>query len=150
MGNQVIDSTEMLHPILADCIERIKESVIHKHSMPFKVFETGRSHERHQTLLSKGRTQNVFSKHLFDLDANPPLYSVAVDYVFYDGKWSWNLRDQTILSWYVLFGNLVLDCCPELKWNGNSRKSTNYTHFELRESTVIDNIEKYPCVLHLS
>jgi len=150
MSNKVIKELDMVHPVLVNSIAKIQSDVINKYNAPFRLFETGRTHERQQALLLKGRTQNVFSKHLFNLDMDVPIYSVAVDYVFYDGKWSWNLRDQTILSWYVLFGNLILDCCPELKWNGNSRKSTNYTHFELRESTVIDNIEKYPCVLHLS
>lgn len=150
MSNNVINSSDSLHPILKESCVKIQTEVIGKYSMPFKLFETGRTHERHQSLLLKGRTQNVFSKHLFSIGGDIPLYSVAVDYVFYNGKWSWNLRDQTVMSWYLLFGNLVLDCCSELQWNGNSRKSTNYTHFQLREDIVIGNIEKYPCVLHLS
>ena len=149
MSNNVLNNLDLLHPILTECCRRIQTDVIGKYNIHFKVFETGRTHERHQSLLTKGRTQNVFSKHLFNLEKENPLYSVAVDYVFYNGKWSWNLRDQTIMSWYLLFGNLVLDCCPELQWNGNSRKSTNYTHFQLRQDVIVDNIEKYPCILHL-
>ena len=67
-------------------------------------------------------------------------------YVFYDEKWSWNLRDSTIMSWYILFGNLVLDLCPELSWRGFNRKNVNYCHFELRQAIIIDNLDKFPCV----
>lgn len=148
MSTQVNSSLTMLHPILVGCCERIQTEVIAKHNIPMKLFETGREHDRHQHLLSKGRTQNVFSKHLYNMENNPPLYAVAVDYVFYNGKWSWNLRDQTILSWYTLFGNLVLDVCPELQWSFFDRKSSNYTHFELRQDLIIENYEKYPCILH--
>lgn len=150
MSNQVLDDINLLHPVLKDISSRIKIDIIQKYSMPFKLFETGRTHERHQTLLSKGRTQNMFSKHVFSLEGDIPLYSEAMDYVFYDGRWSWNLRDNTIKSWYELFGNLVLDCCNEIKWGGTSRKSMNYTHFELKENVIIENIEKYPCIMHLS
>jgi hypothetical protein len=150
MSNNVTNSLDMAHPILRELCNKINAQVIAKHNAPFKLFETGRTHERHQSLISKGRTQNIFSKHLYYLDGETPMYSIAVDYVFYDGKWSWNLRNQTVLSWYLLFGNLVLDCCSELQWGGNFRKTTNYTHFQLKEDVVLENIDTYPCILHLS
>lgn len=149
MSTQVQTSLDMLHPIMKECCKRIQLEVIHKYNAPFKIFETGRTHERQQHLLNKGRTQNPLSKHLYSLDNDPPLYSVAVDYVYYkEIKWSWNLRDQTIMSWYSLFGNLVLDCCPELEWGANNRKSMNYTHFQLREDVVVEYFSKFPCIIH--
>ena len=150
MSTQVNSSLELLHPILREICIKIQSDVIIKHSMPFRLFETGRSEERHQHLIDKGKTLNIFSKHLYDfkISETEPLYSAAVDFVFYDGKWSWNFRDQTIMSWYMLFGNLVLDKCPELIWDGTNRKKTNYTHFELREEIIVENLDKYPCILH--
>ena len=150
MSNQVQNSLDLLHPILKEACAKIQAEVIQRYSAPFKLFETGRTSERHQLLLSKGRTQNVFSKHLYSFEGDTPLYSVAVDYVFYNGKWSWNLRDQTIMSWYTLFGNLVQDVCPELQWGGNLRKSVNYTHFQLKNDVIVENIDTYPCIIHLS
>jgi len=150
MSNQVQNSLDLLHPILKDICVKIQTEIIQKHSMPFKLFETGRNHERHQFLLTKGRTQTVYSKHSYCLDSDVPLYSVAVDYVFFNGRWSWNLRDQTVVSWYTLFGNMILDSFPDIQWGGNFRKSANYTHYELRKDTIIENVEKFPCVLHLS
>ncbi len=144
---KVIRTPEMLHPILQDCIVRIQNTVINVHNAPVRVFECGRTHDRHNMLIQRGKTKDVFSRHLYNLDNDPPLYGTAVDYVFYDGKWSWNLRDSTINAWYILFGNLVLDACPELQWGGLTRKSTNYCHFELRESAIIENLEKFPCVV---
>lgn len=148
MSTQVISQLEFLHPILQELCIKIQTEVIRKHDMPFKLFETGRSSERHQHLLSKGRTQDIFSHHLYDLEITPNLYSVAVDYVYYDGKWSWNLRDKTITAWYELFGNCVLDLCPELSWNAYNRKRSNFNHFELRKEVIEENFDKFPCVLH--
>lgn len=136
----------MVHPILKRCVPVIDE-LIDQHSMPFRLFETGRAHDRHQSLLNKGRTKDVVSEHLFDLSITPPLYATAVDYVYYDGRWSWNLRDETIKSWYMLFGNLVVDALPVLEWGGFDRKNVNVTHFRLKKDTVLANIEQYPCVL---
>lgn len=84
--------------------------------------------------------------HLYNVENDPPLYATAIDYVYYNGKWSWNLRDGTVSSWYYLFGNLVLDICPELQWAGLHRKATNLNHFELRQSVILDSIETIPCV----
>ena len=149
MGTQTSTSFDAVHPVLKDICLRIQQSIIIPHSMPIKLFETARSPERHQNLLSKGRTQNVLSKHLFDMtNSERPLYAAAVDYVYYDGKWSWNLRDQTILSWYMTFGNMVLDNFPELEWNGIDRKCSNYTHFQLRDYVIVDYMDKFPCILH--
>ena len=144
---KVLKDTSMLHPILIDVVKRIQAQVIDKHNAPIRLFETGRQHDRQQSLLHKGQTQNIISKHLYDLTLNPPLYATAVDYVYYDERWSWNLRNSTVASWYTVFGNMVLDICPELIWGGCVRKSVNFTHFELREKIIYENIEKYPCLL---
>lgn len=144
---QIIRSTNMLHPILLNCLNKIQKNVIDAHSVPMRLFETGRTHERHAQLLSKGKTRDVVSGHLFNLDNDPPLYTTSVEYVYYDGKWSWNLRDSTIQSWYYIFGNLVLDECPELEWGGNNRKQTNYCQFTLRYAIIIDKLGEFPCVV---
>lgn len=140
-------SMEMIHPILKDCIERIQREIIDAHSMPIRIFETGRNHERHETLLKRGKTKDIMSGHLYKLDNEPPLFTTAVDYVYYDDKWSWNLRDSTIQGWYELFGNLVLDLCPELEWGGMKRKSVNFNHFQLRREIVIAHHDRIPCVV---
>ena len=119
------------------------------HNIPIRLFETGRTHERHSILINKGKTKDLASRHLYNLENDPILYSTAIDYVYFDNKWSWNLRDSTIQSWYALFGNLVLDICPELNWGGFNRKSVNYNHFELRREIIINNLELIPCVIPL-
>ena len=139
-------STDMLHPILIDCTRKIQKEIIDTHNIPIRLFETGRDFERHKMLISKGRTKDYISGHLYNLKNDPPLYARAVDYVFYDGRWSWNLRDSTVMSWYNIFGNLVLDLCPELDWFANNRKSVNYSHFLLKEEVMMDNLDKFPCV----
>jgi len=121
------------HPALISSIKKIQKEIIDSHNFPMKIFETSRNQERQTFLLEKGKTKETSSSHLYDLDTNPPLYSTAVDYVYYKNHWSWNLRDTSIVSWYILFGNLVLDLCPELIWEGNNRKSVNFTHFELKK-----------------
>lgn len=149
MSTQVQNNIMLLHPILREICLRIQSDVIIKHNMPIRLFETGRSQERHQHLLNKGRTTNIYSKHLYNLkDESNMLYAAAVDFVFYDKKWSWNLRDQTVFSWYFVFGNTVLDNFPQLEWHGTSRKSVNYTHFQLRDEIIVEHMDKYPCVLH--
>ena len=143
---KILKSTDMLHPVLRDCIERIQKKVIDAHNIPIRLFETGRDHERQQILIQKGKTKDLLSRHLFNLENDPPLYATAVDFVFYDGKWSWNLRDSTVQAWYELFGNLVLDECPELEWFGLNRKSINYCHFQLRYAILLERLEEIPCV----
>lgn len=144
---KVIRDLSMVHPVLVACIGKIQKDVIDAHNMPFRLFETGRVHARQQALLDKGRTKDLLSRHLFDIDIDPKQFCTAVDYVYYDGKWSWNLRDSTIAQWYLLFGHMVLDACPELDWGGNSRKNVNYTHFQLRRDIIIDHIDKVQCVV---
>ena len=143
---KILRTTEMLHPILNECVSKIQKEEIINYNIPMRLFETGRLHDRHQILIQRGKTKDIMSNHLFKLDNDPPLYATAIDYVYYDGKWSWNLRDSTITAWYILFGNLVLDICPELKWEGMNRKSTNYCHFELRREVMINKLNIYPCV----
>ncbi len=140
-------STEMLHPILKENIKKIQKEIIDTYNIPIRLFETGRTHSRHQMLLDKGKTKEAISMHLYNLSNTPPLYTTAVDYVVYNGKWSWNLRDSTVSSWYALFGNLVMDICPELIWSGLNRKSVNFCHFELSKESIYSNIEKIPCVV---
>jgi hypothetical protein len=118
-------------PELISLIKKIQKEIIDKHNFPMRIFETSRSSERHLLLLEKGKTKDSNSSHLYDFSMNPPLYSTAVDYVFYKNHWSWNLRDASVVSWYLLFGNLVLDLCPKLTWEGTNRKSVNYCHFQL-------------------
>jgi len=142
-------STEMLHPLLVEKIKIIQKEIIDFHNLPIRLFETGRDHERHAYLLDKGKTKDLFSKHLYNLENDPPLLATAIDYVFYDKKWSWNLRDSTIVSWYLIFGNLVLDLFPDLEWAGVNRKSTNYCHFQLKKETLMRNLNEYPCVCPL-
>jgi hypothetical protein len=144
---KILREVEHAHPILRKCISRINTDIIYAHNVPMKIFEIGRTHERHQKLISMGKTKNLLSRHLFNLDNDPPLYSTAIDYVYYDGRWSWNLRDSTILNWYILFGNLVLDICPELEWGGKNRKATNYQCFQLRKEIIENNLSKYNCVV---
>ncbi len=140
-------STDILHPVLADCVRRINSNIIDAHNAPMRLFETGRDHDRHEMLVNKGKTKDIISRHLYNLKNDPPLYPTAIDYVYFDSKWSWNLRDSTINAWYILFGNLVLDLCPELQWSGLNRKSVNFCHFEIKRQVLIDNLDNIPCVL---
>lgn len=141
-------SLDSLHPIMKDCVNRIQNKIITVYNIPIRVFETGRDHARHEMLIQRGKTKDILSGHLYNLNNNPPLYAISVDYVvFLDCKWSWNLRDSTIASWYQLFGNLVLDLCPELQWQGNERKSVNLCHFSLKDRVILDNLNTIPCVI---
>ncbi len=147
MSIKVIKDFDYVHPVLKEIHTRIQDNVINKHSAPFRLFETSREHSRHQAILFKGRTKDILSRHLFNMENDPPLYCTALDYVFYNGQWSWNLRNSVIFNWYILFGNLVIDICPELEWGGLNRRSTNYNHFQLRRDVIIDNLDLYPCVV---
>jgi len=146
---KICRNNETLHPILVKSVRKIQKEVIDAHSCPIRLFETGRDHTRHETLINKGKTKDIISRHLYNLENDPPLYATAIDYVYYDRKWSWNLRDGTTTAWYILFGNLVLDLCPELKWGAYNRKSVNYCHFELRYGVIQSNLDVVPCVMPL-
>ena len=137
----------MVHPLLQAAHSKIQEQVISKHNAPFRLFETGRDHARHQTLIMKGRTKDVLSRHLYDLENDPPLYCTALDYVYFGTEWSWNLRNAVTFHWYTLFGQMVLNVCPELEWAGLNRKCTNFNHFTLRRDIIIDNIDTISCVV---
>lgn len=147
MSMRVIKDLNMVHPVLRKVQGRIQEQVISKYNAPFRLFETGREHERHQSLISKGRTKDVMCRHLFDLENDPPLYATAVDYVYFGSEWSWNLRNAVTYHWYTLFGQLVLAACPELEWAGLNRRCTNYNHFQLRMEVIVDHIDIFPCVV---
>lgn len=140
-------SVEMLHPILVSCVKKIQKDVIDAHNIPIRLFETGRDHNRHDILIKKGKTKDLISRHLYNLENDPALYATAVDYVYYAKKWSWNLRDSTTSGWYNIFGNLVLDTCPELEWYGFNRKSINFCHFQLRAEIIRLNFDIIPCVV---
>lgn len=140
-------SLDMVHPVLAECIKRIQSNILDVHNVPIRLFETGRKHERHDMLVSRGKTKDIISSHLYNLENDPPLYTTAVDYVYFDTKWSWNLRDATTTSWYILFGHLVLDLCPELQWSGLNRKAVNYCHFQLKQEVIINVLKEVPCVV---
>lgn len=144
----VINNLDNTHPLLNEAIKKIESNIIEKHNMPFKIFETSRTKERHSLLLSKGKTRSPVSRHLYNMDNDPILYCTSVDYVHYNGRWSWNIRDSSVRQWYKLFGQLVLDECPELTWGGANRKSTNYNHFELKQIVIVDNLDRYPCVTY--
>jgi len=136
-----------LHPILLPVLARIKQEVIIRHNVPMRIFETGREHDRHDALIKKGKTKDIISRHLYNMENDPPLYATAVDYVHFEGKWSWNLRDSSISAWYALFGNLVLDICPELEWAGFNRKGVNFCHFQLKESVIVNSFDTIPSVI---
>ena len=142
-------NTNTVHPILIKCIKIIQRDIIDGYNIPIRLFETGRNHDRHEMLLNKGKTKDLICMHIYNLENDPPLYATAVDYVYFDFKWSWNLRDSTTTAWYILFGNLVLDLCPELNWKGFSRKSVNLCHFELKQSVIKANLKEIPCVISL-
>ena len=65
--SNVMRSTEMLHPLLVGIVARIQSNVIEKHSLPLRLFETGRLNERHSKLLLKGKSRDPISPHLFNL-----------------------------------------------------------------------------------
>jgi len=146
---KIYRNLSVLHPVLAQCVRKIQSSIIDTHNVPMRLFETGRDHERHEMLINRGKTKNIVSRHLYNLENDPPLYATAIDYVHYDKKWSWNLRDGTTTAWYILFANLVLDACPELKWGGSNRKSVNFCHFELSKEIIISKLDEIPCVVPL-
>ena len=140
-------STDNLHPLLVECVRRIQRNVIDAYNIPIRLFETGRFHDRHEMLIKKGKTKDIISHHLYNLKNDPPLYATAIDYVHFDSKWSWNLRDSTTNAWYILFGNLVLDACPEIEWAGLNRKSVNFCHFQLKREVILSAMKDIPCVI---
>ena len=79
---KIIRTTETLHPMLTKCVDKIQSEIIDAHNIPIKLFETGRTHERHSLLLKKGKTKDIVSMHLFNLENDPPLYASAIDNVF--------------------------------------------------------------------
>ena len=125
----VCRSREMLHPVLADRVRQIESEVIARHNMPIRLFETGRTLARQRQLIKRGRDTTMVSAHVYV----PFRYEMvcAVDFVFYDQAWSWNLRDQRVKRWYQLFGRLVSDLCPDLTWAGDNVYQQDYTHFEM-------------------
>jgi len=58
---KIIRTVEMAHPILKSCIDRIQRELIDYHSIPMKIFETGRVHDRHNVLINRGKTKDIMS-----------------------------------------------------------------------------------------
>lgn len=144
--SKIIKDLRVVHPLLKTAHHRIQKEVIDAYNIPMRLFETGRTTERHMQLVNKGKENSLISPFIFNLESDPILYSTALSYVYFDQKWSWNLRDGTIRYWYLLFGNLILDECPELEWGANNRKNQNFSLFSLNSVTVNSNQNKIPCV----
>lgn len=136
---QILRDVKLLHPIAQDCHSRIQKQIIEKYSVPFRLFETGRLIERQAVLVRKGKSTTLVSRHFFRIDTTPKVLSTAIDYVYYQGYWSWDLRRATVKAWYELFGELVLDLCPELEWGRYDRSRADYNHFQLRQDILDSN-----------
>ena len=130
----VLRDPNYLHPVMRENVRRIHKYLIEHHKAPFRVFETARTQQRQMALIEKGKAKTFVSRYVFDLNTDPPLYSTAVNFVYYTNRWSWDLRDMTIKRWYQLFGEMVLDLCPDLDWAGRWRKNEDYTHYELSDA----------------
>lgn len=134
---QALRDVELLHPVLRDHMVTIQRDVIARHSMPFRLFETGRTKERQADMVEKRRERTLITQQFFDLDRDPPLYSTGFNLVYYVRRWSWDVRNRRILAWYQLLGELVLDAVPDLEWAGYWRSCSNYTYFQLRRSVLV-------------
>lgn len=93
------------------------------HKLPMRVFETYRSESRQQTLVAKGYSKTMKSKHL---------EGKAVDIVCYiDGKWTW---DSKYLYYYNFLGGIVEEKMGnDIMWGGNFNGFYDGAHFELKE-----------------
>ena len=130
MQDKIIRSVDVLHPELRDAHKIIRSEIIGKHNMPIRLFETGRTRERHEMLLRKGLVSgDIVCKHRFDLQRD--IYATAMAYVYYDGRWSFNIRNARVKRWLQVFGEMVLDKFDNIKWQGYNRERTDYTTYEL-------------------
>lgn len=134
----VLRDQEYLHPTLREEVKRIQREVIERHRAPFRIFETARTAERQMDLIKKRKQRTLVTRYLMDLNSAPPIYSTAVNYVYYTSRWSWDLRDMKIKRWYQLFGELVLDLCPKLEWAGYWRSNIDYTNFQIKQAVCTD------------
>ncbi len=134
---QVLRDVELLHPVLREHVRRIQHEIVERHSMPFKLFETGRTRERQADLVEKRRARTLVSQQFFDLEREPAMYATGFNLVHFSRRWSWDVRNRTILSWYQLLGELVLDLVPDLEWAGYWRSCSDYTYFQLRRSVLV-------------
>lgn len=134
---QVLRDVELLHPLLREHVRRIQHEIVDRHSMPFRLFETGRTRERQADLVEKRRARTLISQQFFDLDKTPALYSTGFNLVHFSRRWSWDVRNRTILAWYQLVGELILDLVPDLEWAGYWRSCSDYTYFQLRRSVLV-------------
>jgi hypothetical protein len=85
-------------------------------------------------LIAKRKQRTLVTRYLVDLDSDPQIFSTAVNYVYYTSRWSWDLRDMTVKRWYQLFGELVMDLCPNIEWAGYWRSNVDYTNFQLKQA----------------
>lgn len=145
--SKIIRDLKIVHPLLKDVHHKIQKDIIDAYNIPMRLFETGRTMERHIQLVNKGKENSLISPFIFNLQTDPVLYSIALSYVYFDRKWSWNLRNATIRHWYLLFGNLVLDECVEMEWGANNRKNQNFSLFSLKSGIVKTNQNRFPCVV---
>ncbi len=129
-SSKIIRSLDVLHPDLRRAVQDVQANIIAKHRMPIKLFETGRTKERHEMLMKRGLAQDPISRHRFNLEAG--VFATAVSFVYYeDGRWSWNIRNVKVKRWLQLFGEMVLDRCNNVNWRGYDRERTDYTKYEL-------------------
>jgi hypothetical protein len=127
---------KLLHPILQKYALSIQRELLDNYNMPFRLFETGRSFARQTKLVEAGQANSMMSLHFYNLEVDPPVFARAMSYVYYDGRWSWNIRDIRIRRWMQLFGELVLDLCPGLEWGGYYRIRQDYTYFQLLDQVA--------------
>ena len=71
-------SLNMLHPLLIDCVKRIQSQIIDAHNVPIRLFETGREHNRHEILINRGKTKNIISNHLYNLENDPMIIRAII------------------------------------------------------------------------
>lgn len=136
---QIIRETDYLHPLMRAAVQTIQRDVIERHRLPFRLFETARTPARQLSLYNKRKVRTLASYFYFDLKGDPVIHSTAVCFVHFTDRWSWDIRTRTTKRWYELFGELVLDACPDLDWAGNWRSNIDYTHFQLKQAVRLEH-----------
>lgn len=108
-----------LHPKMQEFVTEALR-LIHKHRLPFKLFETIRTVERQKLLVAKGYSKTMRSKHL---------RGRAVDFVCYiDKKWSWSPKHH---FWYDILGLLLIKSLTGVTWGGNWTTFIDRPHYQL-------------------
>jgi len=100
-------------------------ALMQEHNLPFRVFETLRTHTRQLQLVNKGASRTLKSKHI---------EGKAIDLVlFINGKWSW---DEKHLYYYEFLGALVeAKIGHKVLWGKHWPGFKDYVHFQLKEDT---------------